>query len=241
MPFEVDQRAFFHLSLLLLILPIQYYLVKQSPSSEEKKLEGLRTIWTFGQETYSKLFSLWPLKVFLKELSKLISLLQRSYADNSGESIVENPTLEEDESPAVEVLKRKYAWGKSGHFASSLEPRYPRPSHIKFRIGQIVKHRKWGYRGVVVGWDSLAKAPSTWIKENHNQNEHWSTQPNYAILVDIRDRTIPQLAYVPEENIELAPALVRITHPGMEDYFEDFDGAQYLPRPWLKTLYPMDA
>ena len=44
-------------------------------------------------------------QVFLKELSKLISLLQRIYAGRSGESIVENPTLEEDESPAVEVLK----------------------------------------------------------------------------------------------------------------------------------------
>ena len=27
----------------------------------------------------------------------------------------------------------------------------------------------------------------------------------------------------------------------MEDYFEAFDGAQYLPRPWLKTIYPMDT
>jgi hypothetical protein len=57
--------------------------------------------------------------------------------------------------------------------------------------------------------------------------------------VDIRDRTIPQLTYVPEENIEVMTNR-RVTHPGLEDYFEGFDGAQYLPRPWLKTIYPMD-
>lgn len=241
MAFALDRRAFFHLSLLLLIVPIQYYLVKHNPSSEGKKLEGLKSVWTFGHKTYYHLITLWPVEVFHKELSNLISLLQQGYIDDSDVIPDEKQIQDEAESPAVEVLKRKYAWGKSGHFASSLEPRYPRPSHIKYRIGQVVKHRKWGYRGVIVGWDPLAKAPPSWIKENHDKNEHWSTQPNYAILVDIRDRTIPQLAYVPEENIQLAPSSVRITHPGMEDYFEEFDGAQYLPRPWLKTLYPMDS
>jgi hypothetical protein len=29
-------------------------------------------------------------------------------------------------------------------------------------------------------------------------------------------------------------------HPGIEDYFEGFDGAQYLPRPWMKVVYPHD-
>ena len=25
-----------------------------------------------------------------------------------------------------------------------------------------------------------------------------------------------------------------------QDYFENFDGSQYLPRPWLRTVYPRD-
>jgi len=25
------------------------------------------------------------------------------------------------------------------------------------------------------------------------------------------------------------------------EYFEKFDGAQYLPRPWLKAIYPKDS
>jgi hypothetical protein len=29
-------------------------------------------------------------------------------------------------------------------------------------------------------------------------------------------------------------------HDEIEDYFTEFDGAQYLPRPWLKKIYPHD-
>lgn len=42
-------------------------------------------------------------------------------------------------------------------FARSRKPRHPRPTHVKYRIGQVVKHRKYGYYGVIVGWDEVAK------------------------------------------------------------------------------------
>lgn len=29
-------------------------------------------------------------------------------------------------------------------------------------------------------------------------------------------------------------------HPAIDNYFESFDGAQYIPRPWLQALYPQD-
>ena len=38
-------------------------------------------------------------------------------------------------------------------------------------------------RGVIIGWDSHTKAPTSWIRENHEGNEQWSSQPNYAVLV----------------------------------------------------------
>ena len=33
--------------------------------------------------------------------------------------------------------------------------------------------------------------------------QHWKDEPNYAILVDERDRPGSQITYVPEENIEI--------------------------------------
>ena len=44
-----------------------------------------------------------------------------------------------------------------GHFASSARPRNPRPPHVEFRVGQVVKHKLWGYHGVIIGWDETAK------------------------------------------------------------------------------------
>ncbi len=69
--------------------------------------------------------------------------------------------------------------------------------------------------------------------------QHWRHMPNYAVLVDTRDRLTPQLAYVVEENIEVVENL-RIFHPLVDHYFEHFDGAQYLMRPWVKKVYPHD-
>jgi len=45
-------------------------------------------------------------------------------------------------------------------FAGSTEIRSPRQSNIKYRIGQVIKHKTWGYRGVIIGWDPVAKVRS---------------------------------------------------------------------------------
>lgn len=43
------------------------------------------------------------------------------------------------------------------YFAGSRKPRHPRPTYVKYRVGQVVKHRKYGFYGVIVGWDEVAK------------------------------------------------------------------------------------
>lgn len=63
--------------------------------------------------------------------------------------------------------------------------------------------------------------------------------PNYAVLVDTRDRLAPQMSYIVEDNIEVITGKT-IFHPLIDYYFEKFDGTQYVPRPWLKNVYPND-
>ena len=60
------------------------------------------------------------------------------------------------------------------------------------------------------------------------------------MLVDTRDRLIPQLAYVVEENIELAPKRLDIYHPLVNEYFESSNRERYLMRPKVKRVYPHD-
>jgi len=98
---------------------------------------------------------------------------------------------------------------------------------------------RWGYRGVIIGWDEEARAPERWLREMHKKEPEWRNQPNYAVLVDTRDRPAPQITYVPQENLETVKH-TKILHPSVEDYFESFDGSQYLPRPWLRTIYRRD-
>ena len=47
------------------------------------------------------------------------------------------------------------------------------------------------------------RAPKDWLKAMHGGHPEWKEQPNYAVLVDTRDRPAPQLTYVPQENIEV--------------------------------------
>ena len=48
-------------------------------------------------------------------------------------------------------------------------------------------HKTHGYRGVIVGWDAVARAPTEWLEKN-NVPVALRQQPMYAVLVDIRDR-----------------------------------------------------
>ena len=84
------------------------------------------------------------------------------------------------ESVAKEVLKYREEVN-TGHFASSTQPRIERKPQVKFRVGQVLKHKKFGYRGVIVGWDETTKAPEFWINQMHGKtNPKWRDQPNYS-------------------------------------------------------------
>lgn len=136
------------------------------------------------------------------------------------------------------------------------EPRDPRPPHVKFRVGQVFRHKKFRYRAVIIGWDETAKVPEWWIKDilrNKKASclqtfilvihliilQEWSERPNYLALIDTRDKAIPQIGYVIEENIEPVTD-VKIIHPFLEKYFEGFKNRRYILRPWLQRIYPFD-
>lgn len=208
------------LLLLLLAVPLQYLICQwTSPSASERAQ-------------------------LIKQLSKPLTLFSSGYILdwNKWQEMVVNWTQsminilqdEDGECPAEEVIKFQE---KNGHFGMSTVPHTPRPKHVKFHVGQVIRHKLWNYRGVIIGWDEKLKASEAWMQQNHGDKKHWRNMPNYAILVDIRDRPSSQITYVPEENIELITN-TKIVHSILEEYFGEFDGACYLPRPWLKKVYP---
>ncbi|OZC07770.1 hemimethylated DNA binding domain protein [Onchocerca flexuosa] len=112
------------------------------------------------------------------------------------------------EAKVDEVIDVSEDEKETKYFGGSLEPRDPRPPYVKYRVGDVVRHKIHGYRGVIIGWDEKAIAPQSWLEKTHKGRKEWSEMPNYSVIIDTRDRLIPQLAYVVEENIELGEGRV---------------------------------
>jgi len=215
------QREHLQFALLFLCVPIQYFIVQNSGTSESSRTHQISLIVKQIQDFHRYWLSPESWTKWCKKL-----LLDRA-DPGTGESI------------AIEVLKYREEVN-TGHFASSTQPRNVRKPQVKFRVGQVFKHKKFGYRGVIVGWDEITKAPEFWIDQMHGRdNPGWRKQPNYSVLVDTRDREGAQTTYVVQENIEVIKSN-KVLHPKVDDHFESYDGSQYIPRPWLRTLYPLD-
>ncbi|XP_064628379.1 uncharacterized protein LOC135487980 [Lineus longissimus] len=220
----VDRRTFFQLSLLVLAVPTQFLISKYWISTQSQRNYAIKDIVKTAAGFSDKYLSWQSWKTWCEGLI-------------SGQSDASSSSRGQGESPAVDVIKQKEP---EGYFASSPTPRSPRPSHVKFRVGQVIRHKRWGYRGIIIGWDETAKAPESWLQQNHPPGKgHWRQHPNYSVLVDTRDRMQPQTTYVAEENMDVVSD-TKVIHPEIDDYFENYDGAQYIPRPWLREVYPRD-
>jgi len=106
------------------------------------------------------------------------------------------------------VIKRRDAMG----FADGRE--------LRLHVGQVVLHKLYGYRGVIVGWDSSCKAREQWILQmGVDQLPGGRHQPFYNVLVDVRDRPGAQTTYAAQENLQ-----VLIGPEGFVESVPDFGG-----------------
>ena len=92
----------------------------------------------------------------------------------------------------------------------------------KFEIGQVVHHRRYGYRGVIVSFDDQCEADDAWYHKNQTQPRQ--DQPWYHVLVDDSEQT----TYVAEENLEPDATGRPVRHPMLHKVFRSFlDGRYY--------------
>ncbi len=90
----------------------------------------------------------------------------------------------------------------------------------RLRIGQIVRHRAFGYRGVVAGVDLFYRGNESWY-ESVAHGRPARDRPWYTILVD----RAPHQAYVAEQNLEPDSSGGRVEHPLLAELFlEDPEG-----------------
>lgn len=111
---------------------------------------------------------------------------------------------------------------------------------VKHRLGHVIKHRRFGYRGVIAGFSYECEASETWCKIMHvDALPLGRRQPFYHVLVDKRDKPNGSLTYVAQENIIPARKPTEIQHPLVETYFTRFDESTgYEPTYTLRSQYP---
>jgi len=93
---------------------------------------------------------------------------------------------------------------------------------VKFAVGDIVHHQRFGYRGVIVDVDSRFQGSEEWYdmvaKSRPPKNKPW-----YHVLVDGNDHS----TYVAERHLELDETTDRIKHPMLDHFFSDFVNGKY--------------
>ncbi len=97
-----------------------------------------------------------------------------------------------------------------------------------FQPGDLVRHRRYGYRGVVVDLDHRCRASDEWYQSNQTQPSR--SQPWYHVLV----HRSPQTTYAAESNLEADGSGAEVVHPLLELYFRGLADGKYLrnDRPW---------
>ena len=95
----------------------------------------------------------------------------------------------------------------------------------KFDVGQIVVHRRYHYRGVILDGDAQCEASADWYAKNQTQPAR--EPPWYHVLVHGAMHT----TYVAESNLSLDPKAERIAHPLLDRYFQSYYEGRYYTSP----------
>lgn len=103
--------------------------------------------------------------------------------------------------------------------------RLPRPI---FEPGQLVQHRRYGYRGVVVDHDESCQADDKWYAKNQTQPDR--DQPWYHVLVDGSSTC----TYAASESLVADSSGLPIEHSLLQHFFSEFKNGVYIrnDEPW---------
>jgi heat shock protein HspQ len=98
----------------------------------------------------------------------------------------------------------------------------------KFRIGEVVRHRFFEFRGVVFDVDPEFNNTEEWYESIPAEIRPSKDQPFYHLLAENEKTTY--IAYVSEQNLLVDETGDPINHPMIEELFEGTDAGRYRPR-----------
>lgn len=98
-------------------------------------------------------------------------------------------------------------------------------SQAKYHIGQIVRHRKHPFRGVVFDVDAIFSNTEAWYEAIPEDSRPPKDQPFYHLLAENDDNYY--VAYVSEQNLVEDNSGEPVEHPDLGDLFGDFEDGRY--------------
>ena len=96
------------------------------------------------------------------------------------------------------------------------------PNRPRFAPGQLVRHVRYGYRGVVVDSDPTCMAEETWYYAN--QTQPGRNQPWYHVLVD----GSPATTYAAQSSLTADESTAEIRHHLLDTLFSAFEDGRYV-------------
>lgn len=98
----------------------------------------------------------------------------------------------------------------------------------KFRIGQVVRHRFFPFRGVIFDVDpEFANTEEWWLAIPENIRPR-KDQPFYHLLAENAETAY--VAYVSEQNLVEDDSGEPITHPQVDELFAGREDGRYISR-----------
>jgi heat shock protein HspQ len=95
----------------------------------------------------------------------------------------------------------------------------------KFGLGEVVRHRKHPFRGVVFDVDAIFSNTDEWYDALPEDSRPKKDQPFYHLLAE--NEQSYYVAYVSEQNLVPDSAAGPVDHPDLHDLFGDFEDGRY--------------
>lgn len=98
-----------------------------------------------------------------------------------------------------------------------------------FRIGQVVRHRYYPFRGVIFDVDPEYSNSEEWWLSIPEDMRPDKDQPFYHLLAESEQS--PYVAYVSQQNLVPDDSPEPVMHPAIPQMFTGFEDGQYQLRP----------
>lgn len=104
-------------------------------------------------------------------------------------------------------------------------------TQAKYTLGQVLRHRKHPFRGVVFDVDATFSSTEDWYQAIPEDSRPRRDQPFYHLLAENDQGAY--VAYVSEQNLVPDTSGRPVDHPDLPEMFGDFEDGHYALQAWL--------